>query len=233
MLNILPGVWEIQVANLYQEHRINPSCCRLLHGGFRTEFRWFLSETFLEWEFRFRCYISASKEYFNFSWLSETSANNLKRLASLFKLFDNFSLPNCLLTVWPVERKRWNYNKDNFQRQWWFTPSLPGLTGNQIVSCHQHAKSSGCKARVLEFVHLKSKLCSSRNVILNSSFLILSLGKNSIQTEMFQRTKMKCHLLYLLKPYIVRMYYRQYNPLDRESFCTSRILPWNIVYCLL
>lgn len=49
---------------------------------------------------------------------------------------------------------------------------------------------------------------------------------------MFQRTKMKCHLLYLLKPYIVRTYHSQHHPLDRESFCTSRILPWNIVYCL-
>lgn len=44
---------------------------------------------------------------------------------------------------------------------------------------------------------------------------------------------MKCHLLYLLKPYIVRTYHSQHHPLDRESFCTSRILPWNIVYCVL
>lgn len=62
--------------------------------------------------------------------------------------------------------------------------SPEGLAG-ATVSCVNRQSPQAVKL-VLEFVHLKSKLCSARNVILNSSFLIFSLGKNSIQTEMFQ-----------------------------------------------
>lgn len=54
-------------------------------------------------------------------------------------------------------------------------------------------------------VHLKSKPCSARNVTRISPFLMFSSGENSIQTEMFPFPGMKCHLLYLLEPYIVSL----------------------------